>query len=194
MKTPNFVSIAALMEDIGRGIGAANQELVTRAQTDLGTLAVKAADVTVNFELTSTATSRNDQLSLDAPLAGAKTLSYGTESFEEKHINRCSITLSIVSVAHRPDPDEESGDEKAGGQDNRPIEVALPGAGGDEEKRLLAALGQIREAAERLPGELGRPVLRALKEIEDLVHGGQFDAARSALAELAAKYNVNLNP
>src|ERR1051326_8036293 len=51
-----FISIGALMEDIGRGIGIANKELVTRSQTSIGALADKSADVSVSFELTSTAT------------------------------------------------------------------------------------------------------------------------------------------
>lgn len=191
MKQLNFVSIAALMEDIGRGIGQANYELVTRSQTSIGALAVKTADVTVNFELTSAATRRGEQVALDAPLAGAKTLSYGTETFEEKHINRCSITLSIVSVAHKPLPGEGAGEQGASGQDVKPVtDGALPEdhAFREESERLLGVLRTLKEAASRLPGQVGQQLLSELGNIERMVEDGQLDAAKNALTVFAARH------
>lgn len=64
---------------------------------------VKEAAVKVSFEMTSSASSRNDSLGIAGRRLGAKTFSLGattsTTQSEERLTNKAEVTLTIVNVA-----------------------------------------------------------------------------------------------
>jgi len=112
-----FMPIEELLAKVGAGIGTANRALAHNSSTDAGTLVVKDANVTVNFEMTTLY--KKDENSTELSL-GAKTLSFGIQNASEKNEdsirNTVNISMNIVSVMEKlPDNKDILNDEiKAG--------------------------------------------------------------------------------
>ncbi len=125
---PSFAAVPDLMRDIGVGIGNAAAEVVRRSRSAVGTLAVKDADVSVEFEMTSAAVSTQQGLNVGVPLLGAKTLSVGTVAARQADTStgRVTIRLHIVAIA---DVEAKDKSEQAGSGDGlpRPGPVTRPG-------------------------------------------------------------------
>lgn len=177
-----FIGVDAMLTDIGRGIGLANKELVMRSKSDLGSLAVKTADVTVSFEITSVAEKSKYNVSSDYPLLlGAKTLSFGTDTFEEKQINRCTITLNIVAVA--PATEKETSPSVTGKPGTIPDDM-MPD--------FVKTLGDKISMLDLSP-EMAKTVEQDMKAIKEMVQYKRFNDARTALVRFAEKYASTIN-
>jgi hypothetical protein len=111
-----FVGVEQLLESIGTGIGTAAKALVESSANRFNAMALKQADVQVQFELTSrgSRTSSQNGISVDGgdeaiPILGAKTLNFSSSqvSTESTFSNTCHIALTIVSV-NLPTKDTEA--------------------------------------------------------------------------------------
>src|SRR5687768_18552491 len=106
-----FISTSELLAQIGEGIGRAHENLRRHsrpASEEVGMLAVKTAQVNVNFELTSNGSKNVKDVGLPdgLPFLGVKTFTF-TETVDNKSIiNRATIVLNIVNVIpSNPVPD-----------------------------------------------------------------------------------------
>jgi hypothetical protein len=189
-KALQFIGIDDLLTDIGRGIGSANRELAVSSRSVIGSLAVKSASVNLSFEMTSTASQRRDSVSAGGPLFGAKTLSIGTQTFDQNQTNRCTIGLEIVAV-----PDAASAPPGVPKPD-RP-DVPKPDAPGadarripDDPGKLRVLLAELRRLAKDLqaPEHLKKEIDQDLEKLEQLLGAGAIEELRSGLLAFAEKY------
>ena len=186
-KALQFIGIDDLLTDIGRGIGSANRELAVSSRSVIGSLAVKSASVNLSFEMTSTASQRRDSVSAGGPLFGAKTLSIGTQTFDQNQTNRCTIGLEIVAVPDaaptppgvpKPDrPDVPKPDADAG---------RIP----DDPAKLRVLLAELRRLAKDLqaPEHLKKEIDQDLEKLEQLLGAGAIEELRAGLLAFAEKY------
>src|SRR5258707_681916 len=88
-----FIHVYDLMTDIAQGIGDGHNRLVRAAQTNYGSLAVKNAEVEVQFVLSSSA----QAVGLAAPGLGANTL-FGIGTTKDENSSRATVKLTIVPI------------------------------------------------------------------------------------------------
>jgi len=130
-----FIHVRDLLTQAARGIGEGNKALVNAAATNYGTLAVKAAEVTVDFVLSSNAPSQDgkdvgvgantlfgfvpgmglipDALStLASDLAAPAKAALGAVSvLQQQEVSRAKIVLTIVPIAPPALPPAATGDK-----------------------------------------------------------------------------------
>lgn len=165
---PKFVGIDALLSSVGSGIGAANRQLVANSSSTVGTLAVKSADVKLQFELSSTSTENG----LVVPKPGAKTITFGTERTQVESSNKCEINLHIVSVAEPAEVEPKVKD---------PAHNA-PDIGRRDLSALVTQLSEkIRDS--KLSPTAKKRLLADLRGISELLASGKGDEAGSAFKE-----------
>ena len=169
MKDLRFAAIQEALVDIATGIGQGSANLTALSQSPVGTLAVKTAEVVIDFEMTSNAFRREGDLTL--PALGVKSLTFAVaRSGEEKRdTNRGKITLQIVSVL--PQPKQE----------------AVVGVG-------PAVIAWIRNLIPKLhvAEEVKKAMLADLKLIEDLLAKKDTAAASAAFIAFLNKYHAFL--
>lgn len=186
MEQLKFIGIPDLMRDIGLGIGTASKELVYASSTKVGTLAIKSADVTVSLELTSAFTRREDGISVLG--AGAKTLSLSSDTSKETQNNRCTITLSIVSVIP-PDARQSQGEEA------KPLKLPDSGLVPIDRQVFLNSLRRMRQIVYQLQlsPQLAQAITQDINKIEKMAKAEKIDDARAALVQFSDKYSSTLN-
>ena len=185
MEPLKFIGIPDLMQDIGAGIGLASRELVSKSSTQIGTLVVKSADVTVNMELTSSATRREDGVSV----AGAKTFSFSSDTYKETQNNRCTITLSIVSVIP-PNTNQSTGEE------GKTQTTSDSGSISIDRQIFLNSLRRMRQIVYQLQlsPQMARSITQDINDIEKMAKAEKLDSARAALVQFSDKYSSTLSP
>src|SRR3982750_4468846 len=94
------IGIGDMLHDIANGLGYAHHTLWDTSKTPIGTLAVKDAEIKIEFEMSSRGSSRNDVLDLPGglPVLGAKTFSLGSTTLEASKTNHATLTVKIVNV------------------------------------------------------------------------------------------------
>ena len=196
-----FIATPDLLAQIGEGIGKAHENLwnFSRAGAEVGVLAVKDAQVTVSFELTSIAEQTHDSTSLPSPfpLLGAKTFTVTSNSETQTAVNKATIVLNIVNVMPPDDP-ETTGNKPTGtngkgknllnDRDKKPPVTrggtVTPSPNDEIIKKLEAAAKHIGSLPEsRLPKK--KMILKKIYQAIKLFATGKTEAARKLLAELA---------
>ena len=159
-----IIGVGDLLKDIADGVGSAHHRLWETSNTPIGTLAVKDAEVKVDFEMSSSGSTRTADATLPSPLPflGAKTFSVGTASTDARQSNRATITLRIVNVM----PDNE---------DAAALKLMLIG--------ITTALGQ-----RKLTKDQQTTFAQALAAITALLNAGKLAEARLALDALVADF------
>jgi hypothetical protein len=141
-----FITTRELLSQIGEGIGQAHENLIKHSKpgSEIGVLAVKNAEVTVTFELTSSATTNTDTLGLPSPfpVSGAKTFSFTSKDENNTLINKAKVVLNIVNIM----PSAETGQGKLPGNTKAGGNVSVSGA--EKYKDIIAKL---ELAASQLP-------------------------------------------
>ncbi len=170
------------MTEIAEGIGEGHRKLVDASATDYGTLAVKEADVTVEFLLSTTASSVNltGPSIGQGPSLGALTL-LGLSSSESIQSSKATITFHIVPIA-RAEASEPANDPPSGS--NRP----QPG----DKKIIDAILKTIEGLREKITNPAAvvsneRALLAELQRIEQLAKNGDIEEASQALLAFAQR-------
>jgi hypothetical protein len=182
-----FITTTELLSQIGEGIGQAHENLVkhSKAGSHIGVLAVKNAEVTVTFELTSSASTNTDSLGLPSPfpVSGAKTFSFTSKEESATLINKAKVVLNIVNIMP---PAETATPKTTNTIGNIPI------SGAEKYKDIIAKL---ELAAQQLPGMRisdadKKQVKKKIDTAIELFKKNKETQAREILKELA-KY---LNP
>lgn len=138
-----FIHVYDLLTQVAGGIGVGNRALIASATTPVGTLAVKEADVSVEFTMSSAATST----AIQGPSLGANTL-FGASVTQSSDSSRASITLKIVpipAVAPETDTTTDTGKPGAGGFVPKPGVVWGGGTTPVPGPNLIGAFGDLMD-------------------------------------------------
>lgn len=108
---PLPIGIDRMLLDIAEGIGAAARKLPEASRSAVGAVAMKRANVQIDFELSGSATRDDDTVGL-----GARTFLFGIGSTatttEDLVRNHGRIELEIVAIAEPPPPAIAPDDDK----------------------------------------------------------------------------------
>lgn len=172
---PIPIGIDRMLLDIAVGIGSAARALPERSRSAVGAVALKRANVQIDFELSSAAQREEGFAGL-----GAKTFLFGfgssAETREEVARNHGRIELEIVAIVEpTPEPDSE---EKAGGGLTRPDPTTTP-----DPATIREAIDAARADLHRLPlSDAERDKLAEdLNEALALLSRGDLDGAKAKL-------------
>jgi hypothetical protein len=182
----NFIKIECLLKQIGKGIGFANKELIAQSKNnDVGFLAVKTADVSINFEMSTIDESNGLFL-------GAKTFSLGFNKTETTDINRGVINLHIVAVA----PEKEISSENMADIWAELVKAGVIRKTLSLSEIIIRAFISILE--EHIPSwHLSLYVKNAINEdmnvIKTMIGNKQLDQANMALSLFAMRYASHID-
>lgn len=172
---PIPIGIDRMLLDIAAGIGDAARALPERSRSAVGAVALKRANVQIDFELSSGAVQKEGLAGL-----GAKTFLFGfgttSETREELARNHGRIELEIVAIVDpTPAPNSE---EKAGGSLERPDPTTAP-----DPTAIREAIATAGADLKRLPlSDAERERLTEnLSEALALLSRGDVDGAKAKL-------------
>ncbi|HVQ73984.1 MAG TPA: hypothetical protein VMT79_00440 [Candidatus Binatia bacterium] len=161
----NLVLVTDLLRDVLEALGRGHRALVRESRSDLGILAVKSAEVRVEFALSAVARTSEHGIGVGVRPTVPFGLSAAVASQEQtlQVGNRASVVLQVVNVL--------------AAEERRP----LPPGEAPDPLRLIAVVQQWIQTEKRLAALL----LTALVEVRDLLAAGrEADARRRAAAVL----------
>lgn len=183
---PSPLPVSMLLTQMVESVGAGNKKLVEAAQTTYGTLGIKEANVTVDFVLSSTATSRD----LTGPILGAYTL-LGFHSQEDVQSSHATVNLHIVPIANvaaadkpvdKPPEDANSNEPET----NRPwTSLTREGVLSIIEKTLKGVRASVKDVKQQ--SDLERQLENIRKRVEA---GDTAEAFRDLVALFADHTNI----
>jgi hypothetical protein len=195
-----FITTTDLLSQIGEGIGLAHENLAkhTISTQEIGMLAVKNAEVTVSFELTSVASSATSTAGVPSPfpLSGAKTFSFTSKDDSTTIINKATVVLNIVNVMPQKTEDDNAKNEDdvktipGTGTGIPGTGTGVPGtaSGAVKYKDIIAKLEQAAAQLQRLPlsAQDKEKILKKIRTAIELYKQNKESEAKQILKELAA--------
>jgi hypothetical protein len=168
MPPRKFIAVPDLLADVGQGLGRAAQSVHQHSTTKVSALVVKDAQIEVTFEMSSASAESDSALGVGA--LGAKTLSFGTRTFEETQTNRCTIRINVVN-AEPPEADPP------------PLEMADVGLIPDDAAGIVRVAKKLGAAvqAHGMATALKAQLLKGIEDVARLAKTGQPAQARQAL-------------
>lgn len=172
----DLMIVADEMRDLMEALAHGHAALVDRSDSPLGRLAVKTADLTLDFDLSAEAKKVGDSFRLQVrptPFFGFTTSTTTEKSTRQLQMrNHAQLVLHIVNVPPAPDPADQPDDAGDSDDDNSGRET-------DAEKRrkLIDAIVQIQQFIDRSPG---MKVAFNTRELSRINQG--FEAAKDELA------------
>ena len=133
-----LLTIGDVIRNVAAALGVGARTIVETSSTEIGTLAVKSADLAIDFDISSTQTTDGSDVGLRIR-PGTLSISSDTERTVNQFSNHATLRLSIVSVL--PDVEPAAATDRPG--IDRPvvdpgIDRPIAGAGID---RPIAGLG-----------------------------------------------------
>lgn len=166
-------TIGEVLSDVAGALGTAAKTLVETSATHIGTLAVKTAELTVDFDIMATKTGDNAETGVHIR-PGTLAVSNDQEHTEVRWSNHSTLRLQIVSVLPDVAPDAV-----------QPIPAPMPTPGpGLPAGTLISAIGGLTIDSSALLPLLGLVVDELTERMRDRVKLPP-DRAKNAAAELA---------
>ncbi len=203
-RVKNLVMVDDLLIDLMTALGHGHRRLLDASVSDVGGLAVKSAEVVVEFDMSAEQRKTASGVSLGvrpAPLFTPPSVGVDNTSSESTLTasNRARMTIQIVNiptVADEPDPKPKKKKKKKPSADpddpvvkkaadpGRPITPDRP-TDPDPQKKAAAALQALRDAIERRGVLADRPQVR--RRLDDAIaryHAAPSAETRGAVLEL----------
>lgn len=175
-QSDNWIIVDDLMREVMEALAHGHAALVERSESPLGRLAVKTAELTLDFDLSAKAKTDSESFSLQVkptPFFGFFTETNNEKASRQVELrNHAQVVIQIVNVPPAPDPADGPDDAGDSDDDNSGRET-------DAERRrnLIDAIVQIQQFIDRSPG---MKVAFDTRELTRINQG--FEAAKDELA------------
>ncbi len=183
---PAPLTIGAVLNDVSAALGDAARTIVDRSSTEVGTLAVKTAQLTVDFDISSSSSTEGAGGGLRLR-PGSVRVSGDAHNAQSNWSNHATLTLEIVSVlpdtptaATTPRPDAGGTTSDVGNV----VGIVLPpglSSGEDLARRL-------RDLFRGLQPEQAIEAQKELDTVRQAVDGGDLDAAKRLFATFTRRW------
>ncbi|HUQ07940.1 MAG TPA: hypothetical protein VM261_35840 [Kofleriaceae bacterium] len=143
-------TVGDTLRTIGEGLGAAAKAIVVQSRSDVGTLAVKTAEITVEVELTARAEKNGVGIEPGSPV-GITGLRFVTDEQSKHMTNRATVKLTVVAVTEPTDAkaDAKDSDKDGTGAALRPRPADIDRRADDIRDRADVAIRERPALADR---------------------------------------------
>jgi hypothetical protein len=180
-QSDNWIIVDDLMREVMEALAHGHAALVERSESPLGRLAVKTADLTLDFDLSAKAKTESESFRLQVkptPFFGFSTSTFNEKSNRQVELrNHAQLVIQIVNVPPAPEQTDVS-DGRDGADNGRSDRES------DDERReaVIDAINQIQQFIRNTPN-----MKIAIDERELTRIYQDFEAAKDELASVGSE-------